>query len=176
MNAVVAALKARRVQDRDIQTQFFHITPQYVWKERVDPTGARHGEQVLTGYLVTNQASVVVRDLGQVGELVDAVAQAGGDLTRIQGISFTIEDPTRLHQQAREAAVRDAQAKAQQFATLTNVALGRLVYISESAATPGVRAEVARAGIAAVSAEQPTPIGGGELAVEVTVQTVFAIQ
>jgi uncharacterized protein YggE len=176
MTAIIAALKARGVAERDIQTQFFNIAPQYTYRERIEPGGGRSSEQVLVGYIVSNQASITVRDLERLGELVDQVAEAGGDLIRIQGVGFTIQDPTRLHVQAREAAVKDALAKAQQFASLTGVTMGRLVSITEAAVTPIVRPEVARAQGIAVAAAPTTPISGGELSVQVTVQAVFAIQ
>jgi uncharacterized protein YggE len=175
MTAISTALRAQGIADRDIQTRFFNISPQYTRTERIDSDGRRYGEQVLTGYIVTNQASVVVRDMEKVGEILDQVANAGGNLTRIQGIRFGIEDPTLLHAQAREAAVKDALAKAQQFATLTGVGLGRLVYIAEMGATPGVRADMARMEMS-LAAARSSPISGGELSVQVTVQTVFAIQ
>ena len=175
MTAIGTALRAQGIADRDIQTRFFSISPQYTRKERIDPDGRRYGEQVLTGYIVSNQASVVVRDMEKVGDILDRVADAGGNLIRIQGIRFGIEDPTLLHTQAREAAVKDALAKARQFATLTGVGLGRLVFISETGATPVVRADMARMEMS-LAAAPSTPISGGELSVQVTVQTVFAIQ
>ena len=176
MADVVAAIKARGVADQDIQTQHFSISPQYTYVQRTDSSGGRYSEQVLVGYIVSNRASVVVRDLEQVGQVVDDAAEAGGDLVRIQGISFTIEDPTALHRQAREAAVQDAMAKAQQFAAVAGVTLGRPVYIAETGATPIVRADQARAELSVAAAAPPTPISGGELTVQVTVQVVFAIQ
>ena len=178
MAGVVDAIKARGVADRDIQTQHFSISPQYTYVQRTDSSGGRFSEQVLVGYIVSNRASVVVQDLDLVGQVVDDAADAGGDLVRIQGISFTIEDPTSLHQQAREAAVQDAVAKAGQFAAVAGVTLGRPVYIAETGATPIVQAEAAMKELSmAVAADAlPTPISGGELTVQVTVQVVFAIQ
>ena len=52
--------------------------------------GARAGDRL--GYQVNNQLTVKVRDLESVGEIIDQVTEAGGDLTRFQGIRFTIDD------------------------------------------------------------------------------------
>ncbi|MFQ5860282.1 MAG: SIMPL domain-containing protein [Dehalococcoidia bacterium] len=134
----------------------------------------RTSEQVLEGYQVSNQVTVKVRDLEAVGVIIDEVAQAGGDDIRIQGISFTVEAPTALQAQAREEAVQDALAKARQYAQLTGVQVGPLLYITESGVFPSVldfgRAETFAAPVL------PTPISGGELEVQVMVQAVFAIQ
>ncbi len=102
---------------------------------------------------------------------------AGGDVVRINGISFTVEDPKPFMTELREAAVRDALTKAQQFADLTSVSLGRLVFIGESAgSSPVIRqfdgrvfAEAAAAPVASTS------ISGGELELRMTVQAVFDI-
>ena len=115
-----------------------------------------------------------IRDLAAIGIIIDDVALAGGDLTRINGISFTVEDPSLYMTQARELAVNDALAKAQQFASLTGVQLGQLVFISESGGAPVVRDFEVRA-ITLEAAAATTPISGGELEVQVTVQATFGI-
>ena len=129
-------------------------------------------QQVITGYQVTNQLTVKVRDLDAVGGTIDEVTEAGGDLIRLQGINFTIEDNEALQVQARAAAVADLMDKASQFATLTQTQLGKLLFITETGGFTPVPVFAERA--FAVSAS-PTPIMAGELSVEVTVQAVFAI-
>ena len=131
MDAILSALNARGIEGADVQTRFFNISPRYEWREVVDG-GFRTNKQVLVGYQVNNSAAVKIRDLDAVGEIVDEVVTAGGDVVRINGISFTVEDPTPFMTELREAAVRDALTKAQHFADLTSVSLGRLVFIGES--------------------------------------------
>ena len=132
MDKMLEALEARGIQGPDVQTQFFNISPEYVWNDR-------DRRQELVGYIVTNQVSVKIRDLDSAGLVIDEVAEAGGDLVRINSVRFGIEDTTALQSQARENAVVDLMAKAQQFADLTNVTLGKLVFLSE---TGGVRPRV----------------------------------
>ncbi len=178
MDAIIAALHARGIQDKDIQTQYFSIYPRYEYREVME-SGGRTGKQVLVGYVVNNSATVKVRDLEAVGAIIDEVVVAGGDETRINGISFTVEDPKPLMNDLRKAAVEDAIAKAEQFAQLTNVTLGKLVYISEvSASAPVIMKEYdLRAAAEGYAAPMPTtPISGGELEVRMMVQAVFAIQ
>ena len=128
------------------------------------------------GYRVTNTVNVKVRDLEAMGTLIDQVATAGGDLTRINSIRFTVEDTDQFATQAREAAVKQAMEKAQQFAQLTGTTLGKLAYIAEVGANvPVVRDFAFEERVAAASAAAPTPISQGEMDITVTVQAVFAI-
>ena len=176
MDAIVNAVKARGLQDRDIQTRSFNIYPMYDYVE-VTELGRRTSKRVLVGYRVSNSAIIKVRDLTVVGDIIDDVATAGGDATRIDGVSFTVEDPRPYMVDLRAAAVGDALAKAQHFATLTGVTVGHLVYISE---TGGGQAVVQNfgmeKGLAAPAPAAPTSISGGELELRLSVQAVFDIQ
>ena len=131
-------------------------------------------ERVLLGYEVNNQLSVEIRDLGDVGNVIDAVTEAGGDLIRFQGVSFTIEDDQALKDQARAAAVEDLMDKAAQTAVLTGVQLGELVYITESGGSV-INQSFRSEGIAFASADSATPIQVGELQVRVSLQASFDI-
>lgn len=168
MNQVIAALKDKGVAERDIRTTSFSIQPQWEWVEW-------QKRQVLTGYIVSNQVAVKIRQVDRAGETIDAAAQAGGDLARIGGISFTIDNPAPLYAQAREKAVKDAVAKAQQIAGAAEVKLGRPIYISESTVSIPVPTPVRLEMKAAAPDIMPTPVLLGELEVWVSVQMVYSI-
>jgi len=174
MNAIVDALHAQNVEDRDIRTRFFNISPRYDFQEVLEG-GIRSRKQVLVGYMVSNLASIRIRDLDAVGAIVDDVAEAGGDATRINGISFTVEDPSPFMISLRELAVTNALATAQQFADLTGVTLGRLVLISESGRGTPVVGPAMESALFAKAAAAPTEISGGELEIRMTIQAVFDI-
>ena len=175
MDAVLAAARANGVRDKDIQTRHFNIYPQYDYvEETVD--GRRTSRQVLTGYRVSNSANVKLRDLDSVGDVIDAVVTAGGDDVRINNIRFTVEDTKPMLTRLREMAVRDAMSKARHLATLSNVRLGRLIYISEGSGAPSVSgfAESRTFALAAAAYDAPA-IEGGELDISFSVQARFAI-
>ena len=173
MAKVVAALKAKGVADKDIQTQQFSIQPITQWVEEV-VSGLKRGRQIIVGYQVTNTVQAKLRQIDQAGSAIDAVAEAGGDLTRIDSISFTKEDTTQDKNAARAAAVRDAQAKAQQIAGLMGITLGKPIYITES--SPFAPTPIYYPGRdAAQGASAPTPILPGEQELTVTVQIVYGI-
>jgi hypothetical protein len=128
-------------------------------------------QPVITGYDVTNYISVTVRNVANAGSVIDAAALAGGDTARVQSIYFSISDPTKYNSQARDLAVADAKAKAQQLATAAGVTLGTVTYIAEN---QGYYPPVYSSAGAVPSAS--TPISPGQTQITLTVQMVFAIQ
>ena len=128
MDAIIAAVKAHDLTDNDIRTTSFSIRPQYDWVES-EEDGQRVGKEVLVGYEVNNSARLTVRDLDTVGQIIDDAAQAGGDATRIRGISFSVEDVEQYEEGLRESAVADALAKADHLAELAGVSVGKLTFI-----------------------------------------------
>ena len=176
MAAIVQAVKARGLDDKDIQTRSFSIFPRYEFPE-VSIGGTRTRQQTLVGYTVSNTAVIRIRDLDSVGPIIDEVADAGGDATRINGIDFTVEDTKPFMDQLREDAVKDAIAKADQFAGLTGVSVGSLMFISEvGGGIPVVRDLAQVESMVMTKAASPTSISGGQLEISLNVQAVFAIQ
>jgi uncharacterized protein YggE len=176
MAAIVEAVKSYGLTDRDVQTRSFNIYPVYEYPEVIE-LGRTTRKQVLVGYRVSNTASIKIRNLDDVGPIIDDVADAGGDATRINGISFTVEDTSPFMTQLREDAVNDALAKAEQFASLTGVSVGSLVYISElGGGTPVALPTMERTFAVAAAAAPTTSISGGGLELRLSVQVVFNIQ
>jgi uncharacterized protein YggE len=165
-SAIIAAAKADGVADADVQTAQFSIQPRY---------DTSNGRQMLTGYTVENLVQIKVRALDSVGKIIDDAVAAGGNATIVRGITFTIDDTTALAQQARQLAVQNAKAKADQYAAATGVSVGRPIAITEESAPPP-RAFAPAASLAAPAAPAPTPVAPGTLDVRVTVTISYAIQ
>jgi len=167
MEAVMQALKDSGVAEKDIQTQRYGVYPVTRWTED-------KGEEIL-GYRVTNMVMAKIREVDKAGDVVDAVAKAGGNDTRIQDISFTVDDPKPYYEEARAKAVEDAANKAKQFASLTSVKLGQPIYISEGAIyTPSTNRAFYDEAVPAPSSAG-TSISPGELKISVNVQIAYAI-
>ena len=171
MDALMKALTARGIDERDIQTTRFSIYPEYQYDRDKD-------RSELVGYRVNNQISVAIRNLDQVGMVIDDMVGAGGDLARFNGIHFGLDDPKPLEVEARKLAVEDMTAKAMQLADNAGVSLGDLVFISESiGASPRVDDVLEYATLKAVrSTAVDSPISGGELSVTIAVQGVFNME
>ena len=177
MDDIVKTLQRYSLEDKDIQTQSFSIWPKYEYPE-VTIRGTKTRRQTLVGYIVNNTARIKIRDLESVGKIIDDVSTAGGDVTRINGIDFTMENPDSFMNKLREQAVKDAISKAEQFAVLTGVSVGSLVYISEMGSGAPVTKNFSESGaFAARSAMEvsSTSIAGGELELSLSIQAVFSI-
>lgn len=168
MDNVLQVLTAQGIAEKDIQTSGFNI-----WVERpYGPDGLPADEAL---YHVSNQVSVTIRDLDKVGSLLDATIEAGAN--NIYGVSFSVDDPNQLGAEAREKAVADAEAKAEELAKLSGVQLGEVVSVSEVIGSgglfPGSLREAAAIGLGGGGGG---PISPGELELTLQLQVVYAIQ
>ena len=167
MARLLDSLKANGVVEKDIQTSQFSINPEYDYQ---------YNPQKLTGYRVTHMLQVKVRDIDKAGKVIDDGVEAAGDLTQVSGVSFTIDELTALHSQARQQAMADAQTKADELARLAGVTLGKPTYISESAYTPYSQSYYGAQAMAAPATGGSTEISPGQMEVVVSVQVTYGIQ
>ncbi|MFC1911048.1 SIMPL domain-containing protein [Chloroflexota bacterium] len=170
MNNIMKVLKDNGVAEKDIKTQYFNIQQMTRWDQD-------RQQSVVIGYQVTNTVTAKIRQLDKAGTIIDAAAVAGGDLTRVNGISFSIDDPTALQNQARDKAMAAAKAKAEQLAKAAGVTLGKPSYVTESSYIPGpiYRDTYMKAEAAMAPAATPTPISAGEMEITVNVQVTYNI-
>lgn len=169
MDQLMQALKAQGVADKDIQTTSFYIS-------QVTRYDNSTQQQIVTGYMVSNSVTVKIRDVKKAGTTIDAVAEAGGDLTRINGITFTVDDPTNSYNDARGKAIDNAVAKAKQMADKAGVKLGKIIYITENNYyTPVYQSLDMKATAGAPAPAVSTSVSPGELTVTTTVQITYAI-
>jgi uncharacterized protein YggE len=167
MQAVIDALKKAGVAAEDIQTQVINLQPRYEQPPAPGPS-TLPGTPKLVGYVATNTVEVTVRQLGTLGELLDAAVQAGGN--QIEGISFEVSNPATLLDQARAAAWQDAQHKAEQLAGLAGAKLGEVLSITESSQTPRPVLQAVQAAPAAA-----VPVEPGTQTIEVDVQVTWSL-
>lgn len=161
---VSEALKKFNIDAKDIQTTNFSIYPQ----QQTDQSGKVVG--IL--YVVDNTVYVTLRDLKQIGPLLDAVVSAGANT--INGISFDVADRTKALSEARAAAVKDAQTQANELAKAAGVTLGQVMNISIYGSSP-VPSYVGKGG-GAMAANVEAPISPGQMIIEVDVNIVYTIQ
>lgn len=161
---VTEALKQFNIAAKDIQTSNFSIYPQ----QQFDPQGKVIG--VL--YVVDNTVYVALRDLTKIGNLLDAVVNAGANT--ISGISFDVENKTAALTEARAAAVADAQKQAQELAKAAGVTLGEIMSISTYASTPYPIYDGRGGAGAAMGAA--VPIAPGQTVLQVDVSITYTLK
>lgn len=169
MSAVVAAMKAAGIAERDLQTAGFSIQPRVVYPQRGESTQPPR----TVGYTVSNSLSIRVRDLSQVGSILDKAVtlgvNQGGQLT------FTNAEPARHISQARERAMADAIDKATTLTRAAGARLGRVLTISEQLSRPQPMMMM-RSAMSADAASASVPIEAGETSYSVTVNVSWAIE
>lgn len=165
MNGVMDALKAANIADRDMQTSNLSLNPQYDYSNR------ENGGPRLTGYQASNQLTVKVRDLDNLGSLLDAMVTAGGNT--LNGIQFGLDDDRAVKNQARDRAMKEAIARAELYAAASGYEVARVVTISESGGyAPQPLAMMAEAR----SMDRSTPVAAGEVGYSITVNVVFELR
>ena len=159
---VIRSLKAGGVRPADIQTSGLSIEPNY-----------SNGSQVPVGYGVSEQLTSTLRDLAKAGSQIQAAATAGGNATTVSGVSLNLADTSRLLARARAAAVRDAQAKASQFAHGLGRSLGPVISVSDQSQVFPFPEFSAAAGAKLASPSVPVSPGSQQVSVQITV--IYAI-
>ena len=123
---VRAALKAAKIDTKDIATQSVSVYPEYKY--------TNDGGSTLTGYRGSQSFTITVRAADTAGALVDSLVAAGGDDLQINGATPFVLDSTKSLEAARAAAVKSAKAKASSYAKLMGVKLGKVNYLVENSA------------------------------------------
>jgi len=168
VEAVLAALEAAGVEANDIQTSGYSV---YV--ERYGPEGPLPDNDLR--YRVSNNVNVKIRDLENVGTLLDAAIEAGAN--NIYGVEFALDDASEARSQARAKAVENAKAKAEELAGLAGVEVGQIVSLSEIIGASGgyYNQMVASSAVMGLGGGGGTPVAPGELEVTYQIQAVYAI-
>jgi uncharacterized protein YggE len=158
--AVRAALKAAKIDTKDIATASVSVYPEYKY--------TNDGGSTLTGYRASQSFTITVRAADTAGSLVDALVVAGGDSLQINGATPFVLDSTQSLEAARAAAVKSAKAKATSYAKLMGVKLGKVNYLVENSAptnyTPVMAVAKAEADATVID------LGQQDVSISVTVQ------
>ena len=164
MNKVVAAIHAAGIAERDVQTSGVNLNPQYNYVENQPPT--------ITGYEARNTVDVTVRDIGELGQIMDALVAVGAN--QIHGPSFEVDDKESAFDEARRAAIEKAQARAEMYAKTLGMQVRRIVSISEG--NGGFSPPVPMMAMARMEkASADTSISPGENTLSVDLDVVFEL-
>jgi uncharacterized protein YggE len=172
MTQLIAALKGAGIADRDIQTSGFSVNPNYVYPSEPDRNGYTQPPRIV-GYSVVNMVTVRVRRIETLGAVLDQSVTVGANT--INGISFSVDDPSALYDAARKAAFADARDKAVLYAGAAGVSLGKITAINETPSYGQPQPFMMKAANADMAAAPPVPVQAGELtfAIDVSVSWVL---
>lgn len=165
--AVKNALLKAGVDEKDVSTTNFSIYP----SQQYSPEGQVSG----TIYMVDNTVYVTVRDLKNLGKLLDDVVAAGAN--SINSIQFDVADKTEAVKEARAKAVEDAKKQAQELADAAGVKLGEIQTISfyDNSPYPSPMMYGGKGGGGGM-AESAVPIAPGQLTISVSVSVSYELK
>jgi uncharacterized protein len=168
MAAVLATLGRLGVRRADVQTTGLQMNAVYDYHAYGPPT--------LRGYHVSQQAQVLVRDLTRGGRAVGAVVRTGGNAVRVSGLGLRISDPDTVLATSRAAAVKQATAKARQYAAATGQSLGSVVSLREVRASAPTPRPLRFQRSTMLDAAAAMPIRAGKDSLAVTVRIVWSLR
>lgn len=169
MKRVLGVLEEHGVEKADVQTTGLSMRPVYEYHDNLPPT--------LVGYRVTERASVLVDELRRAGGAVSAAIAAGGNDVRVGGIRLLVGDTEGVMKRARDAAVAEATAKAEQYAAASGQELGEVRTLHEVEAKPLPITDQAYAQRSLdMAAGYKVPIRAGEEETSVTVEVVWDLR
>ena len=161
------AVRALGVADRDIQTVHYDFSQRYDMRD-----GSR---SEVIGYTAQNSVVITVRDLNNVGKIIDAALANGAN--RIDSLNFTASDTSAAKNEALTDAVHGTKEKAQAVASALGVRLVRIanVYADTQADMPRNENYMPMMMAKGASAAA-TPIAPGELSVAATVNVTYVVE
>ncbi|MFW2542204.1 SIMPL domain-containing protein [Primorskyibacter sp. 2E107] len=163
LDAILSRLTAMGIDARDIQTSGLRLDERW-------SNGSVNGVRERDGYEATNMVTVRVRDLEKLSDVLKAVLDDGAN--SLANLSFDVQDPRALQEEARRQAVRDAMEKAKLYAGAAGVTLGPVLTITDSA-TP----MVASGDMPMLRAEaMSVPVAAGEITLQGQVTMVFGLE
>lgn len=160
---VIDGLVDSGIDRKDINTSQVRVQPRYVGGDNSN----------ISGYEASNTIDIKVRELNTAAEVFGIIASRGGNATRINNVTLAIEDDSQLVREARARAFNDAKSRAEQYALLAELDLGKVISISEvPASTPPTPYPGPRGSAAEMAA---VPIEPGQQAVGFNVTVVYEL-
>lgn len=140
MNAVIAAIKGLGIEDKDIQTTLYNLTPVYDYPRILMPDKAVSsgeisspiyidGGRVFSGYSLEQQISVKIRDFDKINDVLDKASSNGA--TNVGELRFAIDNPEKVQAEARAMAITKAKEKLVDIKNQSGLKVGKLVNIFE---------------------------------------------
>ncbi len=162
-NAIDDFLKKQDIEEKDIKTSGYNISPQY----KYPPYG---GQPTISGYQVSQSYEIKVRDLDKISTVLSGLVTAGAN--EVNNLGLQIENPEELKSEARQMAIDDAKKKAKELEKQVGVRLGKIVNFSEGLngyPVPMMYASDKAYGMGGGGPEPTISLGENDVVVDVTI-------
>lgn len=119
MKATVAAIRAMKLADGELQTGSVELSPRYERRTGYEETPAK-----IIGYTGSITLSVRTSNLESPAQVIDAALQAG--CNRVNHVSFTLKELLEAREEAIKLATKAAKRKAEVMAEALDLKLERV--------------------------------------------------
>jgi uncharacterized protein YggE len=167
MNAVIKAVKDSGVDEKDIQTTNYSLSPLYNYTEAAG--------RIFQGYTLYQELQVKIRDFSKVGDILQKAVAQGANLT--SNLQFTIENPEQYKQEARAKAIEQAKANAKNLEKTSGIKLGKLINVYENYVYPMMYDSKAVGIGGGIEESAPSPvIQPGQTEINVTINLTYRVR
>ncbi|MFA5052922.1 MAG: SIMPL domain-containing protein [Parcubacteria group bacterium] len=172
-NAIISFVKENGVEDKDVKTSWYDISPRYTtcYGDGICPP------RQIVGYTISSSITVKMRDFSKTGDILSGVITKGANT--VSSLTFKIDDEDATRKEARDKAISKAKIKAKELADSAGFKVGRLLSINEGYATPYYAAGAVMDSYykeAALSSRTPVALEPGSQELTVTVTLTYEIK
>jgi len=127
MTDAVDAIKALGLEEKEIQTSSYNVSPEYKYVEAT-------GEQEIYAYSTTITLTIKTQKVDKVSDVLDAATSKG--VNSVNSFSFSIEDVEKVQEELKLEAIADAKRKAKDMASEAGLKLGKVLNVYDSYSQP----------------------------------------
>ena len=176
-NAALEFVKKQGVDDKDVKTLSYNISPQYSYPNPCQPGAIcpdYYRAPKITGYQVSETIQITMRDLTNVGEMLGGLGKL--EVQNVNGPAFALDDSTAGYSAARADAIDKAKAQAKLLAKQLGVKLGKIVNFSESSGNYPYQMMYGLGGVVAESKSATPEVPAGENTYNASVSITYEIR
>lgn len=182
MNAVIDTIKALKIEEKDIQTTNYSLTPYYDREVTMMPSSSVSSIYTTTAtkkilkYTLSQNVQVKIRDFAKVGDVLSNATAKGANL--VGDLQFTIDNPEKLKEEARAKAIDQAKANAKNLAKESGISLGKIINVYENSYGYPANLYSAKAmGGGSMAEASPVPtIQPGQQEINVTINLTYKVR
>ena len=176
-NSALEFVKKHGVDDKDVKTLSYNISPQYSYPNPCQPGAIcpdYYRAPKITGYQVSETIQITMRDLTNVGEMLGGLGKL--EVQNVNGPAFALDDSTAGYSAARADAIDKAKAQAKLLAKQLGVKLGKIVNFSESSGNYPYQMMYGLGGVVAESKSATPEVPAGENTYNASVSITYEIR
>lgn len=174
---VVDFVKSQNIDDKDIKTTGYNVSPKYSYPKPCPlyyPQGGEtypcvQDDQKISGYQVNQSFEVKVRDLDKVSAMLDGLVTAGAN--QVNNLGLQIDDIEKVKSEAREMAIKNAKEKAETLKKQIGIRLGKIINYYEGGYYPrayDVKVMEYAGGVGGGGSAPAIPAGENEIVMNIT--------